>query len=65
MARIDAGTIVRTKRRCCNSSPRCRRCPVVWRRLVRAGLAERLEERRYVVVGPVRKKTLKAARRNR
>jgi len=31
----------RPKRGCCKSSPRCKRCPVVAKRLVKAGLAEK------------------------
>jgi hypothetical protein len=62
MAQFEPGTTVRTKKRCCNSDPRCTRCPVAWRRLVKAGLAERVGDREYVVVEKVRKKDLKAVR---
>ena len=55
-------TIVKTKRRCCRSGPRCKRCPVVCKRLEKHGLAERLELRVYKVSGTVSKKQLKAAR---
>ena len=54
--------IVKTKRRCCKSSPRCKRCPVVCKRLEKQGLAERLELRVYKVSGGVTKKQLKAVR---
>jgi hypothetical protein len=54
--------IVKTKKRCCKSRPRCKRCPVVCRRLEPQGLAERLELRVYHVSGDVKKKHLKAAR---
>jgi hypothetical protein len=54
--------IVKTKRRCCRSGPRCKRCPVVCKRLEKQGLAERLELRVYKVSGTVSKKHLKAAR---
>jgi hypothetical protein len=54
--------LVKTKRRCCKSGPRCKRCPVVCKRLEKQGLAERLELRLYKVSGTVSKKQLKAAR---
>jgi hypothetical protein len=52
--------IVKVKRRCCKDSPRCKRCPVVARRLERIGLAERLDADTYVVRAS--KKDVKAAR---
>ena len=54
--------LVKTKKRCCKSGPRCKRCPVVCKRLEKRGLAERLELRLYIVSGDVTKKQLKAAR---
>jgi len=54
--------LVKTKRRCCRSGPRCKRCPVVCKRLEKQGVAERLEVRVYKVSGAVTKKQLKAAR---
>ena len=33
--------LVKAKKRCCKSRPRCKRCPVVMKRLSKAGLAER------------------------
>jgi hypothetical protein len=54
--------LVKTKKRCCKSGPRCKRCPVVCKRLEKRGLAERLELRLYLVAGDVTKKQLKAAR---
>jgi len=53
---------VKTKKRCCKSGPRCKRCPVVCRRLEREGLADRLELRVYLVSADLTKKQLKAAR---
>ena len=50
--------LVKTKRRCCRSGPRCKRCPVVCKRLEKQGLAERLELRLYKVSGTVSKKQL-------
>jgi hypothetical protein len=54
--------LVKTKRRCCKSNPRCKKCPVVCKRLEQKGLAERLDLRVYKVAGTVSKKQLKAAR---
>jgi hypothetical protein len=54
--------LVKTKKRCCGSGPRCKRCPVVCKRLEKKGLAERLELRVYLVAAAVPKKQLKAAR---
>ena len=54
--------LVKTKKKCCKSGPRCKRCPVVCKRLEKDGLAERLELRVYRVSGGVSKKQLKAAR---
>ena len=54
--------LVKTKKRCCKSRPRCKRCPVVCKRLEHEGLAERVELRVYRVSSKVKKKQLKAAR---
>jgi hypothetical protein len=54
--------LVKTKKRCCRSGPRCKRCPVVCKRLEKKGLAERLDLRVYMVAAKVPKKQLKAAR---
>ncbi len=54
--------IVKIKKRCCKSRPRCKKCPVVCRRLEQQGLAERVELRVYRVSADVKKKQLKAAR---
>jgi hypothetical protein len=52
---------VKAKKSCCGSDPRCKRCPVVLKRLAKAGFAERLGKRRYLVAA-VPKKRLKKAR---
>jgi hypothetical protein len=52
---------VKTKKSCCKSRPRCKRCPVVCKRLESAGHAERTGKRTWVLVD-VTKKQLKAAR---
>jgi hypothetical protein len=59
---VAKAKLVKTKKRCCKSGPRCKRCPVVCKRLEKKGLAERLELRVYLVSAGVTKKQLKAAR---
>ena len=54
---------VKTKAKCCKSGPRCKRCPVVYKRLEREGLAERTGKRSYVILEPPTKKQMKRARR--
>jgi hypothetical protein len=54
---------VKTKKRCCKSGPRCKKCPVVWKRLATEGLAERESKRKYTpTAGKIPKKAMKAAR---
>jgi hypothetical protein len=55
-------TTVTTKKECCKDKPRCKRCPVVLKRLANAGLAERVDKRTYRVSDAVTKKELKAVR---
>jgi hypothetical protein len=62
---VGADLVVKPKRACCASSPRCKRCPVVCRRLAAAGRAERRDDGRYVLDPSLRKKELKAARRRK
>jgi hypothetical protein len=50
------------KKKCCRDGPRCKRCPVVCKRLMKDGLAERLEDGRYRLSIDLSKKQLKAAR---
>ena len=52
---------VKAKKKCCGSNPRCKRCPVVLKRLTRTGHAERLSKRLYIVEH-VPKKQLKKLR---
>jgi polyferredoxin len=54
--------VIKTKKRCCKSRPRCKRCPVVCKRLAGDGLAERVDGRHYVLSLDLRKKQYKAAR---
>jgi len=54
--------LIKPKKGCCRSKPRCKRCPVVVKRLRTAGLAERRSDG-FVVISPaLTKKQLKAAR---
>ena len=52
---------VKTKKKCCKSGPRCKRCPVVCKRLEREGMAVRESKRVWTLVD-VTKPALKAAR---
>jgi aldehyde:ferredoxin oxidoreductase len=54
--------LVKAKKRCCKSRPRCKKCPVVCKRLADEGLAVRQDRRHYLVELPIGKKALKAAR---
>ena len=53
---------IKPKKRCCKSGPRCKKCPVVCKRLMMQGLAERTPKGHYLVQLDIGKKTLKAAR---
>jgi hypothetical protein len=57
---------VTAKKKCCKDRPRCKKCPLVLKRLSDAGLAERLGERsdsrEFKVDKKLPKKVLKAAR---
>jgi hypothetical protein len=59
---MPKGKVVKPKKRCCKSGPRCKRCPVVCKRLTKAGLASRRDDGRYLLEPSIRKKALKAAR---
>jgi hypothetical protein len=52
---------VKTKSKCCKSRPRCKRCPVVCKRLEQKGPATRESKRVWVLVD-LTKRDLKAAR---
>ena len=54
---------VKTKSKCCKSGPRCKRCPVVYKRLETKGLAERTGTRTYVILEAPTGKQMKRARR--
>ena len=55
--------VVRTKKKCCRSGPRCKRCPAALKKLERRGLATRTGKRSYVISLDATKKDLKAARK--
>jgi hypothetical protein len=57
-----AAVRVKTKKKCCKSGPRCKRCPVVCKRLESAGRARRESKRVWVLVD-VSKSDLKSARK--
>ncbi|HEU4947816.1 MAG TPA: hypothetical protein VFT31_11740 [Kribbella sp.] len=50
------------KKKCCKDKPRCKKCPVVLKRLVDRGCAERLDQRQYRVDEGIPKAVLKKAR---
>ena len=45
--------VVKPKKKCCKSRPRCKRCPVVCKRLTKAGLATKRENGTFVLITPV------------
>ena len=53
---------LKPKKGCCKSNPRCKRCPVVAKRLVVRGLATRRKDGVVVISPEATKKQLKAAR---
>ena len=57
-----APTPVKAKKTCCKDRPRCKKCPVVCKRLMQAGVAEREANGTFVIHVKVPKKVLKAAR---
>jgi aldehyde:ferredoxin oxidoreductase len=54
--------LVKPKKKCCRDSPRCKRCPVVCKRLVKRGLAERRDDGIVVIAPDITKKQYKVAR---
>ena len=54
--------VIKPKKRCCKSNPRCKRCPVVCKRLAKEGWAEKRSDGRYELSAKLRKKAYKAAR---
>ena len=54
---------VKVKKKCCESVPRCKRCPAAMKKLERQGLATRVSKRHYVISLEATKKDLRKARR--
>ncbi|WP_372788026.1 hypothetical protein [Paraconexibacter sp.] len=57
------GARITAKKRCCKDGPRCKKCPVVLKRLAADGFLERIDRRSYRVIEIVPKSTLTSARR--
>ncbi len=57
-----AAKTVSAKKKCCRDDPRCKRCPVVLKRLAAQGHAEREDRRTYRFPARPPKKAVKAAR---
>jgi len=53
---------ITAKKKCCKDKPRCKKCPVVLKRLETMGYAERTGKRSYVLVDVVPKSVLKQVR---
>jgi len=53
---------MKTKKSCCKNRPRCKRCPVVWKRLEKAGYAARTGKRAYHLISVVPKPAMAIAR---
>ncbi len=60
---LTPGKKITAKKRCCKDGPRCKKCPVVLKRLADDGYFERVDRRTYRVIEIVPKPALKAARR--
>ena len=59
---MPKGRMVKTKKKCCKSGPRCKKCPAAMKKLERRGLATRVSKRAYIVSLDATKKDLKLAR---
>lgn len=57
-----AARVVKPKKRCCGSRPRCKRCAVVCKRLAKRGLAEKRPNGTYLLDVDSGRKALKVAR---
>jgi hypothetical protein len=56
------GKAIKAKKSCCKSKERCKRCPVVCKRLEKLGYAERHDKRHWSLVVIPPKPVLAAAR---
>jgi hypothetical protein len=59
--KLTPGKVVKPKKTCCKSGPRCKRCPAMLKRLEKRGFAERRGDGKYVIVELVPKAERKAA----
>lgn len=57
------GRVVKVKKKCCKSGPRCKKCPAALKKLERRDLATRTSKRHYLVSVDATKKDWKAARK--
>lgn len=57
---------VHVKHKCCKSTKRCTRCPILLKKLSKAGWAEQVEGRRreYVILPETPKSVVKALRKS-
>ncbi len=55
--------LVKPKKRCCKSDPRCKRCPVVAKRLIAKGFAHKRSDGLVVISPDLKKKHLRDARK--
>lgn len=53
---------IKSKSKCCKDKTRCKKCPVVCKRMETAGYYERLDKRNWIVLEMPPKKQLKHAR---
>ncbi len=53
---------IKVKKKCCKSTPRCKKCPVVLHRLTMLGHAEKTGGRTYELYSKPPKKVAKAVR---
>jgi hypothetical protein len=56
------GKAIKAKKSCCKSKERCKRCPVVCKRLEKLGYAERHDKRHWSLVVIPPKRVLATAR---
>ena len=54
---------VKPKKGCCKSNPRCKRCPVVTKRLIVRGFAYKRPDGLVVITPDLKKKHMRAARK--
>jgi hypothetical protein len=60
---LAPGKPIKPKKTCCKDKPRCKRCPVVLKKLAKAGYGERREDGKYVFETAVPKQAVKSARK--